>query len=900
MFIDRYKIIKSLGKGGMGEVFLAYDPVCKRHVALKKIKDTLIGKQMITRRFLSEAKIAASLTHPGIIPIYSISIDKKNIFYTMAYIEGLSLKELLKKKQTEEGDAPGFGSFSSNAFLLRTFLNVCEAISYTHSKGIVHRDLKPDNILLGKFGEVQIIDWGIAAFINQPPSEEALPAGTPQKEGYTKPGKLAGTLAYLAPERALGEPHSVLSDIYSLGVILYLILTLQLPFIRPTVSAFKKNILKELLIDPELKAPHRDISAKLSVIAKKCLETDKNKRYQTLCELIEDLKSYIDGKPDWIKVAFLKPQESNDWEFQENVLLAKQAAISSESENAEWSGIMISKNGYPGNIKIEANIKLDAKSSGIGLLLFVPSVKNRPNIEEGYCLWLEQNTAGLYRSNILIKSLPALALGTEQHKLTALKQGNIFKFYLDDSFICSHICYLPVLGSHIGLLHKDYDFEIDALSVFSASHNVMVNCLAVPDAFLEKQDFKTALFEYRRIAICFPDRQEGQSALFRAGMALIEAAKNNRMKKEQYLAEALDEFAKLHMPPSGPLEYIGKALVYAETGECEEEAKCMELAIRKYPKHKLLYALHEHLIFRALQSAKTCRETAYRLLLIALQNIEGILRHPEIRLLLISLQNNWEELYFLKAPQEIESEKFKMYLTISLAYRLGKKRALFELLGTASKEDAGDILFALLELGFTDTQGVDIEDPLLKLAFTAQKSQIDSHLKNCFKLLPETLDGNAERCLLFLLRFALEHGRKFTLQGKLIKQLSLPGQIFADNLLAWQSILGKDLKMAEQIIFNYSKDQLSSESHPMHFTYGCLLYAAKEKKKAKLHFNAVMEKAHPPSNSLGAYFLTHKKHCLKKLFSWEKRELQRQLMLFYKLSKHTDKEELYYRGLYRL
>ena len=231
MDLGHYKIISSLGKGGMGEVFLVYDNTCQRQVALKRIREDLTKYKSIQHRFLREAHIAAKLTHPSIIPIFSIDETTDAVYYTMPYVEGETLKQILKDyKPTDQKVA-----ISS---LMRIFLSICQAVAYCHSKKILHRDLKPENIIVGKFGEVLIVDWGLAEYIDQQgndPTEEI-----PASAHLTRPGKVVGTLAYLAPERAQNELASEQTDLYALGVILYQILTLKLPFKRIDVETFQR------------------------------------------------------------------------------------------------------------------------------------------------------------------------------------------------------------------------------------------------------------------------------------------------------------------------------------------------------------------------------------------------------------------------------------------------------------------------------------------------------------------------------------------------------------------------------------------------------------------------------------------------------------------------------------
>ena len=229
-----YQVLKGIGKGGMGEVFLAYDTTCGRRIALKRIRSDLVEHIQMHNRFLKEARITSQLTHPSIIPIYAIHGQDNLVYYTMPYVEGETLKQILRKTRLMErrGQKSDTGSIPS---LVRIFLNICQAIAYAHSKGVLHRDIKPENIIVGQYGEVLILDWGLAKLLRPgktPAEEEEF---TQEHEGHplhqlTNVGKVVGTVAYMAPERAMGNPATYQSDIYSLGVILYQILTLYMPY----------------------------------------------------------------------------------------------------------------------------------------------------------------------------------------------------------------------------------------------------------------------------------------------------------------------------------------------------------------------------------------------------------------------------------------------------------------------------------------------------------------------------------------------------------------------------------------------------------------------------------------------------------------------------------------------
>ena len=209
--IGSYCIERKLGQGGMGEVFLAFDPICKRRIALKQIRKELCRNDSLQKRFLREALVAAFLSHPLIIPIYSIHKEENAIFYTMPFVEGETLKQIIKTAQEQEQEGEIRHPIGSSIPILTTiFLKVCQAIAYAHAKGILHRDIKPDNIIVGKYGEVLLFDWGLADVIAE---EDPLLHEEMISAELTRPGKIPGTLLYLAPERIRGQPSSPQTDI---------------------------------------------------------------------------------------------------------------------------------------------------------------------------------------------------------------------------------------------------------------------------------------------------------------------------------------------------------------------------------------------------------------------------------------------------------------------------------------------------------------------------------------------------------------------------------------------------------------------------------------------------------------------------------------------------------------
>jgi serine/threonine-protein kinase len=867
MDLNNYKLIRSLGKGGMGEVFLAYDTVCQRQVALKRIREDLKKFKSIQHRFLREAHIAAKLIHPSIIPIFSIS-EQPDVYYTMPYVEGETLKQILKSSEP----AP----ISS---LMRIFLNICQAVAYCHSRRILHRDLKPENIIVGKFGEVLILDWGLAEYIDDPEKDsetEEIPK-TSSSPHLTRPGKVVGTLAYLAPERVQSEPASEQTDLYALGVILYQILTLKLPFKRIDLESFQKMWSYEELIDPIEAAPYRDIPHALNQIVKKCLQPMKELRYRHVGDMIADVESFMEGRPEWVPVQELKIERKEDWEFQENILLAKHIAITRSTEVMEWVNLMISKASFSGNTKIEAFIRLGQNSNGIGFLLNVPEAQERHDLMDGYCIWIgSQHHPGckLFRCNIEVMEASDVFLKPEIWHLVRIEKTDSHLYvFVDDVLRCHYISHTPLGGTHVGLLLRDADLELSHLKIFIGSQNVTVSCLAIPDAFLADKDYGKALSEYRRIAVSFPGRTEGREALFRAGVTLLEAglASIKPKGRAQLLSAALEEFGKLHNTAGAPLEYLGKSLVYKAMGEKEEEAKCLELAIRKYPHHPLFPRLVEHVIFRLHESSSHDRLSAYYFALLTLRHLPQIYAIPDHQKLINSMRDNWETLPFFNPDA----------LAVQLAFLLARPIPLLEMIETGP--DVEDAFYALLELG---CYKLVKENPRLSEFPDIQTALLAHDKKVPFEGSP--------RLLHYLFQNALDNGHA----GNILPY------VHDDLLKLWALLFNNHWEEAGKIFEKYSLEQLSSETSPLFPLYGCYLWATEGQEIAKAHFSAVLEMPYPRTSSLLGLFLARKidlkKGWIEHALLWEKMQLYRQLALFYHCAGKKKESERFLKALKKL
>lgn len=916
--LGSYQIIKSLGKGGMGEVFLAYDTICGRQIALKKVRSDLQKHKHLYRRFLKEARITGQLTHPGIIPIYSIHRDKNLIYYTMPYVEGETLKEIIRETRRKEKrrESPHHLG-SSIPTLIRILITISQAVSYAHSHGVLHRDLKPENIIVGKYGEVLILDWGLAKLIKKQ-DEKFLPEIVKEIESLqelTRMGKVVGTVTYMSPERAEGAPASIKTDIYSLGVILYQMLTLHSPFKRTSLEEFRKNLKDEVFIDPIEMAPYRDISPMLSQICQKCLEKDPEMRYESVNALIGDLENFLEGRSDWFQTALLDIHCKDDWEFQEHVLIADHMAITRNTEVADWVSMMVSQSSFNENIKIEASLQIKAGGQGVGFLLSLPEKEERKQLNDGYCLWLssqEEKSTKLLRSGAVVIQAPDAFLNWDTWVHVRIEKiRNNIHFYLDNELQLSYISHIPLTGTHIGIISRDDRFEILDFAIFEGGESLTQSCLAVPDAFFAHKDYSKALTEYRRIATTFSGRSEGREALFKAGLTLLEEAKATRETKveSQLYGLALSEFEKLHKTPGAPLEYLGKALVYQTLGDLEEEVKCYELSLRRYPSHPLLYILQEQIIYRLHESAQKNRKATYYLTLIIIRHLPALLEQVNFKKIRQTLKKNWEKLEFIEEEGESTLVIQNLSFAVKLAFWLKKPYFLEEMIlemiekHPLNKVTLHNALFALIELGsgklaqnIIETKLKKEDIPDLNLGTRVEEEPLSDVIEEYFKL--DISSFRKRRLGIYLVETAKRKKHYFEAKEILsYLQKENPPHSFSfiiDYHRLWLALLEEEWEILEKIFESYPKEDLTHEKNPLHFLYGCFLLATK--KRDLFSEASILDAPYPRTWTLATYFLTGKIDLDRweaQAFFWEKRKLYQELSLYYHVTKDPEKESFY-------
>ncbi|MCR9295008.1 MAG: serine/threonine protein kinase [bacterium] len=300
-FLGDYEILEEIDRGGMGVVYKARHQQLHRIVALKLIRSGELASHEEIQRFLSEAEAAASLSHPGIVPIYEVGTYEGLVYYTMAYIEGKNLAEMVADGPMEANDA------------IRITHKLCQAVESAHQSGIYHRDLKPANVLINNCGQPVIIDFGLAKITNR-------------DDSLTATGQMLGTPAYMAPEHAAGKVKNAgpAADLYALGGILYFLCTGQHPFSGRTAFDVLIQVLDRRPPNPS--NLNRKIGHELDQICLRMLEKDPEDRYPSATAFASDLQKLLTGEPIDLPQVSLS-QKIIHWWQREPILVSHVAGI---------------------------------------------------------------------------------------------------------------------------------------------------------------------------------------------------------------------------------------------------------------------------------------------------------------------------------------------------------------------------------------------------------------------------------------------------------------------------------------------------------------------------------------------------------------------------------------------
>ncbi len=791
--IGPYQIIKSLGSGGMGEVLLAYDSSLNRYIAIKTIRPDLVADQVARARILREAQITSHLTHPAIIPIYSVSADSDPIYFTMAYIEGKSLKDLIN-----EALEKGTNDLSTSvSFLSHIFLKVCRAIDYAHTQGIYHRDIKPSNIMIGPSGSAYILDWGVAQVI---PAE-------PAKRTESLPEHVAGTTQYLAPERTLGCPADQQTEVYALGLLLYQILTLRYPFHRSSLEEFRENVKQEVVTNPCIVAPHRNIPPILSHIAQKCLSNNPEMRYQTVNDIIHDLQVCLEGSLDWVK--------TNTFDF---------------NDKASWKKVdksFILQHPIPDICKIECTLKAASKESRIGFFFTLPSETTSP-----FYFTLDKD---------------------QTHRITIELSSTSTCYYLDNQLQHVETSHFPKVGpAYFGVMLDHGPFTQSEISLFINNESLQTNPLNTPNVYAARKEYTEALKEYQLICQTYPDTLESYEAIFRSGIILL---------REEKTQAALAMFSKLHATASAPLEYLGKAIAYQQLQDENREIDSLEQGFLHFSTHVRLPDLLRHLHCRFLDGTIKEPMLLYRFALLVCRYLPETLITPDLELKLDQIEKELPREYFIDDKEVLTWPKpdQRLSLAMRLSFELKQTNILLSLLKKALLKPPSSLplieiaLYGLIELnGWEEALNVlnELFDTTLDVQAVAHlewlQAVILAHQRKFIDIphqllseIPPQLDKNSLRPFFLLFNKAIDQGITSPIHSlvPLLTKHTLEEEqrIELNCYRIWAYLLESNWSQAEQILKEYPPKSLKDENSELSFLYTCWLAATKKKQPKSPH-----------------------------------------------------------------
>jgi len=567
--ISHYKIIEKLGEGGMGVVYKAEDTKLERPVALKFLSQSLIGGKEEDERFKREAKATAALNHPNIATIYAIEEHDEEIFIVMEYIDGQELREMiheipppppLRKGETcfphslKKGDRGGFLPID---VVSNYATQIADGLQAAHEKGIVHRDIKSSNIMVTESGQIKIMDFGLAKV-----------RGGAQ---FTKIGTTLGTAAYMSPEQACGEKVDERTDIWSFGVVLYELLTGQLPFKGDYEQAVIYSILNE---DPDsIPVLREDVPSQLISIVEKTLQKNPIDRFQTTKDMLDELKtlgksvSSIPEKEAIHSVAVLpfanmsndKEQEYfcdgmaediiNDLAHLEGLqVVARTSSFAFKAKNLDIREI---------GMKLGANSIVEGSVRKAGNRLRITALLI--NVADGYHLWSERYDRELEDvfaiqdeiAKNIVRALEIKLSRREKHVFEKVKTKDVQAY---DLYIRGRAYY------HQGDRDKTH--------------------LAI-------QMFKKAIQKDKNYALAYAGLSDGYSHLYMY-----------YDKKDEHLKQALSASRKaFELDPDLPEVHASLALALAQNKQYKEAEKEFETAIQLDP--KFFEAYYEY--------ARTCR-----------------------------------------------------------------------------------------------------------------------------------------------------------------------------------------------------------------------------------------------------------------------------------------------------
>lgn len=569
--IGSYDILSVLGEGGMGTVYLAHDPVLDRDVALKVLRPDVFSAEF-AERLSEEAIVTGRLAHPGIVPVHQLGYDKTwGPWYTMKLVQGRPLSDILEglreRKPREEEAWP-------LTALLGAFARVCEAIAFSHFNDVVHRDLKPGNIMLGEFGEVLVLDWGLARTLGEKRKRgETKQIVAPAEGGLTRDGIIVGTPGYMSPEQAAGMGTLVgpPSDVYSLGTILYEILTLQPPVDTSDPDEALRATLKGEITPVHKRGPGRFAPRALCQIVEHAMDADPARRYPTARELARAVDEFLAGRVPWRDVSEGKGAEAWDqvsgrWSRKGRDLVCA----------GGQSARVVAVPRVTGDIRLEFTLSADVDRSTWEASVWL-AIRGGFSLE-GYQIRLAAGPEGrveLIRHGVAaVRRLDIRLAARTRYRILVLREGDRISLTINGVRALEYRDLFPLRGDRVGLSCDDEGASFRDVKLEGRGAPLQLTFLALPDKLYQLGKISEAREMYREMGETHPDREEGLLAHYKAALCSIELGER---------LEALEALRKLDGTPLEAVIPLGQARLELKAGNTYDAVVALQEGCQRYP-----------------------------------------------------------------------------------------------------------------------------------------------------------------------------------------------------------------------------------------------------------------------------------------------------------------------------
>ncbi len=707
--IGPYTVIKKLGTGGMGDVFLVEDEALTRKVALKRIRPDRWSSEEMRRLFDVEARVTGLLQHPSIISVYHYFPSEGEAYYTMQPILGITLRELLGRLRGDQFDVR---QQWPTVRLVRLFLQAANAVAHAHSRGVIHRDLKPANIMIGPFEQVLVLDWGVAMVLPEaaqtPPFDELR-----ELIQETLPGGRVGTPAYMAPEQHRGETASVRTDIYALGIILYELLALRHPW-RALSSEEFHEAKKFPPENPTRLQPARGIPSELGEVALRAIGYEPEQRFASVSEFSTAVSRALEGRATWRPIP--GTTDPATWRIAGARLIQEGPVIVLRCRGPGGTFRYFCSQRPPDDVRVAFDLNVPRGTHELSVWLNTENPRGEP-LGNGYNLAVlpgRRRTLSLWRSGRLVAGARSPQFEHRRwYRVAVTREDDRFSLRIDGEEIYVYHDPIPQSGGFVGLTGRTHGIRIRNLRVSSLGTSATVSCLAVPDAFFNRKLYDEALAEYKRIAASLPGRDEGRLAGFRAGLSLLEIARSEEDDEVRAFihTEANEAFARLTGPNESCLASLGRAMVASDQKKWREKRQALETALELYPDDPHITTVNEWLLGQLHDVDQNDRQKIAELLPLAIGHcMDDVWGRRVVRDLVKDIRKQWEIPSFMSSRgafrenDRVSQAELKLFFAFwSGGPRLIEKATLEILNAQALRpHHAADAVFSLIELGHAE------------------------------------------------------------------------------------------------------------------------------------------------------------------------------------------------------